>query len=74
MANVERYDVVVPGSGEAAKFTAWTQAREGKKTVVVERRYVGGSCPNIACMPSKNVVHGAKAADYLRRASEFGDR
>jgi pyruvate/2-oxoglutarate dehydrogenase complex dihydrolipoamide dehydrogenase (E3) component len=72
MATVERYDVVVLGSGEAGKFIAWTLAKEGKKTVVVERRYVGGSCPNIACLPSKNVVHGAKVADYLRRASEFG--
>jgi pyruvate/2-oxoglutarate dehydrogenase complex dihydrolipoamide dehydrogenase (E3) component len=72
MATVERYDVLVLGSGEAGKYIGWTLAKEGKRTVVVERKYVGGSCPNIACLPSKNVVHGAKVADYLRHASEFG--
>jgi pyruvate/2-oxoglutarate dehydrogenase complex dihydrolipoamide dehydrogenase (E3) component len=40
---------------------------------VVERKYVGGSCPNIACLPSKNVVHSAKVVSYLRR-EEFGIR
>lgn len=72
MANVERYDVVVLGSGEAGKFMGWTLAKEGKRTVVVERRYVGGSCPNIACLPSKNVIHSAKVANYLKDASKFG--
>jgi pyruvate/2-oxoglutarate dehydrogenase complex dihydrolipoamide dehydrogenase (E3) component len=72
MAAIERYDVIVLGSGESGKFIGWTLAKEGKKTAVVERRYVGGSCPNIACLPSKNEVHTAKVADYLRHASEFG--
>jgi pyruvate/2-oxoglutarate dehydrogenase complex dihydrolipoamide dehydrogenase (E3) component len=72
MAAIERYDVILLGSGESGKFIGWTLAKEGKKTVVVERRYVGGSCPNIACLPSKNEVHTAKVADYLRHASEFG--
>jgi pyruvate/2-oxoglutarate dehydrogenase complex dihydrolipoamide dehydrogenase (E3) component len=40
--------------------------------VVVERRYIGGSCPNVACLPSKNVIHSAKVASYLRRGAEFG--
>ena len=39
---------------------------------MIERRYVGGSCPNIACLPSKNVVHSAKVASYFRRGAEFG--
>jgi pyruvate/2-oxoglutarate dehydrogenase complex dihydrolipoamide dehydrogenase (E3) component len=39
---------------------------------VVERRYVGGSCPNIACLPSKNVIHGAKIAHHVRRSGEYG--
>jgi pyruvate/2-oxoglutarate dehydrogenase complex dihydrolipoamide dehydrogenase (E3) component len=46
--------------------------RQGNRTAVVERRYVGGSCPNIACLPSKTVIHGAKVADYVRRGAEFG--
>jgi pyruvate/2-oxoglutarate dehydrogenase complex dihydrolipoamide dehydrogenase (E3) component len=72
VANPEQYDVVVLGSGEAGKYLAWTLASEGKRVAVVERRYVGGSCPNVACLPSKNVIHSAKVASYLRRGAEFG--
>jgi pyruvate/2-oxoglutarate dehydrogenase complex dihydrolipoamide dehydrogenase (E3) component len=68
----EEYDVVVLGSGEAGKYIAWTQAKRGKKVVVVERKYIGGSCPNIACLPSKNVIHSAKVASYFARSEEFG--
>jgi pyruvate/2-oxoglutarate dehydrogenase complex dihydrolipoamide dehydrogenase (E3) component len=68
----EEDDVVVLGSGEAGKYLAWAFAAEGKRVAVVERRYVGGSCPNIACLPSKNVIHTAKVASYFRRGVEFG--
>jgi len=63
---------LVLGSGEAGKYAAWTLAETGMKTAVIERRYVGGSCPNIACLPSKNVIHSAKVASYFRRSEEFG--
>jgi len=66
------YDLVVLGSGEAGKYIAWTMAKQGMKTAVIERKYVGGSCPNIACLPSKNVIHSAKVASYFFRSAEFG--
>ncbi|HTX22137.1 MAG TPA: FAD-dependent oxidoreductase [Candidatus Aquilonibacter sp.] len=66
------YDLVVLGSGEAGKYIAWTMAKQGMKTAVIERKYVGGSCPNIACLPSKNVTHSAKVASYFFRSAEFG--
>jgi pyruvate/2-oxoglutarate dehydrogenase complex dihydrolipoamide dehydrogenase (E3) component len=72
MSQPEEYDVVVLGSGVPGKLLAWTLASQGRRTAVVERRYVGGSCPNIACLPSKNIIHGAKVADYFRRGAEFG--
>ncbi|WP_074317373.1 dihydrolipoyl dehydrogenase family protein [Singulisphaera sp. GP187] len=72
MTNPENYDVVVLGSGEAGKYLAWTLASKGKRVVVIERRFIGGSCPNIACLPSKNVIHSAKVVSYFRRAAEFG--
>src|SRR3954470_15693787 len=72
MSHPEEYDVVVLGSGAAGKLLAWTLASQGRRTAVVERRYVGGSCPNIACLPSKNVIHSAKVASYFRRGAEFG--
>src|SRR5215471_18008520 len=68
----EEYDIVVFGSGEAGKYMAWTLARKGKRSVVIERKYIGGSCPNIACLPSKNIIHGAKVASYFWRSEEFG--
>src|SRR5215813_2422369 len=72
MNKPEQYDVLVLGSGTAGKLMAWTMAREGKRTAVVERKYVGGSCPNVACLPSKNLIHSAKIAGYFRRQREFG--
>src|SRR4051794_31172597 len=68
----EDYDLVVLGSGSPGKLLAWTLASQGKRLAVIERRYVGGSCPNVACLPSKNVIHSAKVASYLRRGEEFG--
>ena len=72
MAAAEEYDLVVLGSGAPGKLLGWTLASQGKRVAVIERMYVGGSCPNIACLPSKNVIHGAKVASYLRRGAEFG--
>jgi pyruvate/2-oxoglutarate dehydrogenase complex dihydrolipoamide dehydrogenase (E3) component len=47
-------------------------ANAGHRTAVVERRWIGGSCPNIACMPSKNVIWSAKVASLSGRGPEFG--
>jgi pyruvate/2-oxoglutarate dehydrogenase complex dihydrolipoamide dehydrogenase (E3) component len=72
MSRTEDFDLVVLGSGAAGKLLSWTLAGGGKRVAVIERKYVGGSCPNIACLPSKNVVHSAKVASYLHRGMEFG--
>jgi pyruvate/2-oxoglutarate dehydrogenase complex dihydrolipoamide dehydrogenase (E3) component len=71
MLHPEEYDLVVLGSGRG-RFFAWSLASQGKRAAVVERRYVTGSCPSIACQPSKYVIHGAKVANYFRRGAEFG--
>jgi pyruvate/2-oxoglutarate dehydrogenase complex dihydrolipoamide dehydrogenase (E3) component len=47
-------------------------AKEGKRTAVVERKLIGGSCANVACLPSKNIIHSAKVASLFRRHREFG--
>jgi pyruvate/2-oxoglutarate dehydrogenase complex dihydrolipoamide dehydrogenase (E3) component len=72
MSELKRYDAVIVGSGEAGKFMAWHLASSGKRVVVVDRKYLGGACPNIACLPSKNIIHSAKAAWYFRHHEEFG--
>ena len=68
----EEYDVVVLGSGEGGKYLAWTLANQGQRVALIERKYIGGSCPNIACLPSKNIIHSAKVASYFFRSEEFG--
>jgi pyruvate/2-oxoglutarate dehydrogenase complex dihydrolipoamide dehydrogenase (E3) component len=72
MAQAEHVDALVLGSGQGGKMLAWHLARSGQGVAVVERRYVGGSCPNIACMPSKNEVWGARIAWLARHAAQFG--
>jgi pyruvate/2-oxoglutarate dehydrogenase complex dihydrolipoamide dehydrogenase (E3) component len=74
VSNPDEYDLVILGSGEAGKYLAWTLASQGKHVAVVERRYIGGSCPNIACLPSKNVIHSAKSAPGLRVRSSVRRR
>lgn len=69
---LENYDLLILGSGAGSKLLAWTFAGQGQRVAVVERKYVGGSCPNIACLPSKNVIHTAQFAHNVRRSEEFG--
>ncbi|MGC4049820.1 MAG: FAD-dependent oxidoreductase [Paludibaculum sp.] len=69
---VEPYDLLVLGSGEAGKYLAWNAASSGRKTALIERRYIGGSCPNIACLPSKNLIYSANVAHLARQAALYG--
>jgi pyruvate/2-oxoglutarate dehydrogenase complex dihydrolipoamide dehydrogenase (E3) component len=72
MSDTDSYDILIIGSGEAGKYLAWTMAAAGHRTAVIERRLIGGSCPNIACLPSKNIIHSAKVRSFTLRAAEFG--
>jgi pyruvate/2-oxoglutarate dehydrogenase complex dihydrolipoamide dehydrogenase (E3) component len=69
---VETLTNIVIGSGEGGKYLAWHLAQSGQKTAVVERRWVGGSCPNINCLPSKNEIWSAKVANLVYHAGKFG--
>ena len=51
---------------------AWHLGSSGKRTAVIERKFIGGNCPNVACLPSKNVIQSAKVASYFQRGKEFG--
>ena len=67
------YDLLVLGSGEAGKFIAWTIAPKlHYRTAVIERRWLGGSCPNIACLPSKNFIHSANIVHAAKIAHTRG--
>src|SRR5580700_3725811 len=72
MPQPERFEVLVLGSGAGGKLIAWHLAQSGHRTAVVERRWIGGACPNIACMPSKNEIANAKVAHLARHGAEHG--
>jgi pyruvate/2-oxoglutarate dehydrogenase complex dihydrolipoamide dehydrogenase (E3) component len=71
-ATPEAYDLVILGGGTGSTVAAWTFAGQGQRVAVIDRKYIGGSCPNIACLPSKNIIHSAKVASYVRHSEEFG--
>jgi pyruvate/2-oxoglutarate dehydrogenase complex dihydrolipoamide dehydrogenase (E3) component len=68
----ERYEYLILGSGNGGGFLAWDRARAGHRVAVVERRWIGGSCPNINCLPSKNEIWSAKVAHLLRHGDQYG--
>ena len=74
MPQSEQFDVLVLGSGTGGKLVAWHMAQSGRRTAVVERRWVGGSCPNIACMPSKNEIASANVAHLARHGGNHGTK
>jgi pyruvate/2-oxoglutarate dehydrogenase complex dihydrolipoamide dehydrogenase (E3) component len=72
MSQPERFEVLVLGSGTGGKLVAWHMAQSGRRTAVVERQWIGGSCVNVACMPSKNEISSAKVAHMVRHAAQYG--
>ena len=72
MSQPEQFEVLILGSGFGGKLLAWHLAQSGRRTAVVERRWIGGSCPNIACLPSKNEIWSARVAYFAHHAAQFG--
>jgi pyruvate/2-oxoglutarate dehydrogenase complex dihydrolipoamide dehydrogenase (E3) component len=72
MSQSEQFEVLILGSGQGGKLLAWHMARSGRRTAVVERRWIGGSCPNIACLPSKNEIWSARVTHLAQHAAQFG--
>lgn len=72
MTQSERYEYLVLGGGNGGSFLAWHLASQGHRTAVIERRWIGGSCPNINCLPTKNEIWSAKVARLTRSGRHFG--
>ena len=69
----EYFDLISLGTGEAGKYIAWMiSSAQGKHCAAIERQYYGGSCPNVACLPSKNVIWSAKVANLCSHGETFG--
>lgn len=70
---MSEYDVIVVGAGPAGYVCAIRAAQLGQKTAIVEKRWMGGVCLNVGCIPSKSLLHNAEIAHTLReRGKEFG--
>src|SRR6476620_1015095 len=70
--NIEQVQNLIIGSGVAGKLLSWTLAGKGQKTVCIERSMIGGACPNVACLPSKNVIYSAKAVSLVQPGTGLG--
>ncbi|CAB3746384.1 FAD-dependent oxidoreductase [Paraburkholderia solisilvae] len=72
MSKPERFDTLILGSGQGGKLLAWHLGRTGQRVAVVERQWVGGACPAVACLPSKNEIWSARVAHLAHHAADFG--
>jgi pyruvate/2-oxoglutarate dehydrogenase complex dihydrolipoamide dehydrogenase (E3) component len=70
--NVEKFDAIVVGAGQAGPAIAARCSREGLRTAVIERADFGGTCVNNGCVPTKTLVASARAVHQARRGAEYG--
>ena len=68
------FDAIFVGAGQAGPFLAARMASKGLKVALIERKYLGGTCVNAGCMPTKTLVASARTAQVARRAAEYGVR
>jgi len=74
VAEVDRYDAIVIGSGQGGNPLAEALAGAGRRVAMIERKHVGGTCVNEGCTPTKTMVASARIAYLARRASDYGVR
>ncbi len=72
MGAPERFDAIVIGAGQAGGPLATALARSGRRTALIEREHVGGTCINEGCTPTKTMVASARVAYLARRAGDYG--
>ena len=72
MPDSKRYDAIVIGSGQGGTPLSKALAKAGKKTALIEREYIGGTCVNVGCTPTKTMFNSARVAYLSRRSSDFG--
>jgi pyruvate/2-oxoglutarate dehydrogenase complex dihydrolipoamide dehydrogenase (E3) component len=72
MDDTQRYDAIVIGAGQGGGPLAGAFAKAGRRTLVVERTHVGGTCINEGCTPTKTMIASGRVAYLARRGAEFG--
>jgi pyruvate/2-oxoglutarate dehydrogenase complex dihydrolipoamide dehydrogenase (E3) component len=69
---MQNFDSIVIGAGQAGPALAVRLAKSGRKTAIIERKLIGGTCVNVGCVPTKTLIASARAAHVTRRGSDFG--
>jgi pyruvate/2-oxoglutarate dehydrogenase complex dihydrolipoamide dehydrogenase (E3) component len=72
MDAMDHYDAIIIGSGQAGKPLATALGKAGWKTALIERAYIGGTCINYGCTPTKTMFNSARVAYLARRAVDYG--
>ena len=72
MSDEKQYDAIVIGTGQGGKPLSIALAKAGWKTAVIEREYIGGTCINVGCTPTKTMYNSARVAYLARRSADFG--
>jgi pyruvate/2-oxoglutarate dehydrogenase complex dihydrolipoamide dehydrogenase (E3) component len=72
MPEIEQFDAIVIGSGQAGNPLAKALAKAGKKTAVIESKHVGGTCVNEGCTPTKTMIASARVAYLANRGADYG--
>ncbi|MBX4927035.1 FAD-containing oxidoreductase [Rhizobium binae] len=69
---MKNFDAIVIGAGQAGPFLAARMVEKGMKVALIERKFLGGTCVNAGCMPTKTLVASARAAHVARSAAAYG--
>jgi len=72
VSTTERYDAIVIGAGQGGGPLSTALARAGKKTAIIERKHVGGTCINEGCTPTKTMIASGRVAYLARRSGDYG--
>ena len=66
------FDAIVIGAGQAGRRLPCDSPRRARKTAIVERKLLGGTCVNVGCIPTKTLIASARVAHVSRRAGDYG--
>ena len=67
-----KYDAIIVGSGQAANPLAHRLAKAGWKTALIEKKFIGGTCINVGCTPTKTLVASGRVSYLVKRSADFG--
>src|SRR5579872_1966120 len=71
---MDKYDAIIIGSGQAANPLAKKLAAAGWRTALIEKKWIGGTCVNTGCTPTKTAIASGRVAYLTKRSADYGIR